>query len=148
VREVHITGTVAGVGPDEVFAAVTDIERFPELCDDVRDVHVDASDGGQRSTWRVKFRGGTLEWTERDEPDAAARTMAFHQTHGDFKQFEGEWRVDAAGADSTVHFRARFDLGIPALRAVVEPFAAKNLRGNLSAVLRGLFGSNLRLEEE
>jgi hypothetical protein len=31
---------------------------------------------------------------------------------------------------------------------VVEPIAAKNLRGNLSSILRGLFGTDLRLEEE
>jgi ribosome-associated toxin RatA of RatAB toxin-antitoxin module len=148
VREVHIAGIVSGVGPDDVFAAVTDIERFPALCDDVREVHVDLSDGEQQSAWKVKFRGGTLEWIERDEPNRETRTMSFRQTAGDFKEFDGEWRVEPAGADSGVYFSARFDLGIPALRAVVEPIAAKSLRSNLSAVLRALFGSNLRLEEE
>jgi ribosome-associated toxin RatA of RatAB toxin-antitoxin module len=148
VREVHIVGIVSGLGPDDVFAAVTDIERFPALCDDVREVHVDVSDGGQQSVWKVKFRGGILEWTEHDERDPASRTMSFCQVNGDFREFAGEWRVEAAGADSAVRFSARFDLGIPALRAVLEPIAAKNLRGNLSAVLRGLFGSDLRFEEE
>jgi ribosome-associated toxin RatA of RatAB toxin-antitoxin module len=148
VREVHIAGIVSGVDPDDVFAAVTDIERFPALCQDVREVRVDVSDRGRQSAWKVKFRGGILEWTERDEPDPAARTLSFCQIDGDFREFDGEWRVEAAGADSTVHFTARFDLGIPALRAVVEPIAAKNLRSNLSAVLQGLFGSDLRLQEE
>jgi ribosome-associated toxin RatA of RatAB toxin-antitoxin module len=148
VREVHIAGIVSGLGPDDVFAAVTDIERFPAFCDDVREVRVDTSDREQQSAWKVKFRGGVLEWTERDERDPATRTMSFRQISGDFREFAGEWRVEAAGADSSVHFSAHFDLGIPALRAVVEPIAAKNLRSNLSAVLRGLFGPDLRLEEQ
>jgi len=73
--------------------------------------------------------------------------MSFRQIHGDFKDFDGEWRVEGTATGSAVHFSARFDLGIPALRAVVEPIAAKNLRGNVSSILRGLFGSDLRLEE-
>jgi ribosome-associated toxin RatA of RatAB toxin-antitoxin module len=144
MREVHIAGLVSGVGPDDVFAAVTDMARFPELCDDVREVRVEQS----QSSWKVKFRGGTLEWTEQDERDPAARTMSFRQIDGDFKEFDGTWHVEADGAGSTVHFTARFDLGIPALRAVVEPIAAKNLRNNLSSVLRGLFGADLRIDEE
>jgi ribosome-associated toxin RatA of RatAB toxin-antitoxin module len=148
VREVHIAGIVSGVGPDEVFAAVTDIERFPELSDDVRQVQVDNSESRRQSAWKVKFRGGTLEWTECDELDPSTRTMSFRQTHGDFKEFDGEWRVESAGADSAVYFTARFDLGVPALRAVVEPIAAKNLRNNLTAILQALFGPKLRLEED
>ena len=147
MREVHIAGLVSGAGPDDVFAAVTDLERFPELCDDVREVRVDLSDGVQQSAWKVKFRGGTLEWTERDEPDPNGHTMSFRQIHGDFKDFDGEWRVEGTATGSAVHFSARFDLGIPALRAVVEPIAAKNLRGNVSSILRGLVGADLRLEE-
>jgi ribosome-associated toxin RatA of RatAB toxin-antitoxin module len=144
MREVHIAGLVSGVGPDDAFSAVTDIERFPELCEDVREVHVD----GSQSSWKVKFRGGMLEWTEQDERDPAARTMSFRQTKGDFKEFDGEWRVEADGNGSTVQFTARFDLGIPALRAVVEPIAAKNLRNNLTSVLQGLFGAGLQLDQE
>jgi hypothetical protein len=92
MREVHIAGIVSGVDPDDVFAAVTDIERFPELCDDVREVQVEVSETGRQSAWKVKFRGGILEWTERDQPDRAARTISFHQIKGDFKESDGECR--------------------------------------------------------
>jgi ribosome-associated toxin RatA of RatAB toxin-antitoxin module len=148
MHEVHIAGVVSGLDPDDVFTAVTDVERFPELCDDVREVRVAVYGAEQQSAWKVKFRGGTLEWIEHDEPNRVARTMSFRQIKGDFKEFEGEWRVEPIGVGSAVHFSARFDLGISALRAVVEPIAAKNLRRNLSAVLQALFGSDLRLEEE
>ena len=137
---------VAGVCPGDVFAAVTDVERFPSLCDDVREVHVAVVDGVRQSKWRVKFRGGILEWTERDAPDYDACTMSFRQVEGDFKEFDGEWRVQPSGSGSTVDFTVRFDLGIPALRTVLEPLAAKSLRTNLSAVLRGLFGPGIELE--
>ena len=72
--------------------------------------------------------------------------MSFHRLEGDFKEFRGQWRVDQRGADCAVDFTVDFDLGLPALRAVLEPIAAKSLRTNLSAVLRGLFGSAVKLE--
>jgi ribosome-associated toxin RatA of RatAB toxin-antitoxin module len=146
VREVRIAAVVAGVRPDDAFAAVTDVERFPTLCQDIREVRVSAVDGVRQSAWKVKFRGGVLEWTELDNPDHEARTMPFRRIHGDFKEFDGEWRVQPSGSGSAVEFTARFDLGIPGLRTVLEPIAAKSLRTNLSAVLRGLFGSGVELE--
>jgi ribosome-associated toxin RatA of RatAB toxin-antitoxin module len=146
VREVRIVAVIADVQPDEAFAAVTDVERFPTLCDDVREARVTMTDGARQSAWKVKFRGGILEWIELDQPDNEARTMSFRQIEGDFKEFDGEWRVQPSGIGSSVEFTARFDLGIPALRAVLEPIAAKSLRTNLSAVLRGLFGADIDVE--
>lgn len=146
MREVGLTAVVSGCSPDDVFAAVTDVGRFPGLCSDVREVRVTEHDGTRRSAWKVKFRGGVLEWTEQDDPDPATRTMAFRQVHGDFQEFHGQWRVESLGSDCTVVFAATFDLGIPALRAVLEPIAARSLRTNLSAVLRGLFGPDIQLE--
>jgi ribosome-associated toxin RatA of RatAB toxin-antitoxin module len=146
VREVHIAGVVSGAAPDDVFAAVTDVEAFPAFCSDVQQVRVDVADGVRRSAWKVHFRGGTLEWLEHDELDPAARTMTFRRIDGDFKEFHGSWHVEDRGPHCAVDFNVSFDLGIPGLRAVLEPIAAKSLRGNLSAVLRGLFGSALQLE--
>jgi ribosome-associated toxin RatA of RatAB toxin-antitoxin module len=145
VREVRISGIVLS-SPDDAFAAVSNIERFPELAPDVREVNVSEVDGHRQSAWKVKFRGGMLEWIERDELDPAARTLTFRQLHGDFKEFFGEWRVESRDSGSAVAFNASFDLGIPALRAVLEPIAAKSLHTNMSAVLRGLFGAGVEIE--
>jgi len=145
VREVRITGSISSA-PDDAFAAVSNIERFPALAPDVREVNVSEVDGHRQSAWKVKFRGGMLEWTERDDPDPTTRTLTFRMLHGDFKEFFGEWRVEPQGSGSAVSFTASFDLGIPALRAVLEPIAAKSLHTNMSAVLRGLFGAGVEIE--
>ncbi|MEP6661622.1 MAG: SRPBCC family protein [Acidimicrobiales bacterium] len=145
MREVRITGNVPSP-PDDAFAKVSDLARFPELCPDVREVKVSEVDGGRESAWKVKFRGGMLEWTEQDEADLTTRTLTFRQLHGDFKEFFGQWRVEPQDAGSTVVFSASFDLGIPALRAVLEPIAAKSLHTNMTAVLRGLFGADVEIE--
>ena len=145
MREVRITGNVP-TAPDDAFAAVSDLERFPELAPDVREVNASEVDGRRQSAWKVKFRGGMLEWTEQDELDPATRTLTFRQLHGDFKEFFGEWRVEPRDSGSAVGFNASFDLGIPALRAVLEPIAAKSLHTNMTAVLRGLFGAGVEIE--
>ena len=146
MREVRLTAIVADRDPDDVFAAVSDLERFPQLCNDVREVLVTENDGHRESAWKVKFRGGVLEWTEQDDMNPAARTLRFAQLHGDFQDFSGEWRVEGVDSGSAVTFTVNFDLGIPALRAVLESIAAKSLRTNLSAVLRGLFGAALAID--
>ena len=147
VREVHIAGVVSDGVPDDVFVAVTNVEAFPAFSPDVQEVQRRATvDGVRRSAWRVQVPRRHPRWLEQDEVDPVARTMSFHRLEGDFKEFEGQWRVERCDAGCAVDFTARFDLGIPALRAVLEPIAAKSLRSNLSAVLRGLFGSAIQLE--
>ena len=51
----------------EIYAALADFGRYPELCDAVRDVAVtEVSENHTVSQWEVSFRAGLLRWTEED----------------------------------------------------------------------------------
>jgi hypothetical protein len=49
-------------------------------------------------------------------------------------------RLDAAPGSEIV-FIARLDMGIPSLADALEPIAVRTLIGNVTSIVRGLFGS-------
>lgn len=135
---------VPSADADAVFDRICDFERYAEYTDSVREVTVSTrADGALDSEWSVNFRNGVLCWSERDHIDRSERTIAFTQLDGDFETFEGEWAIETAGADVTVRFTARFDLGMPTLAAIIDPIAEQALRDNLHAILRGLLGEEV-----
>lgn len=144
MRTVAIETLVPATEAGAVFARICDFECYADHTDAVREVRVTTSaDGALDSDWSVNFRNGVLCWSERDHIDHAARTITFTQLDGDFETFEGDWAVEPAGADVTVRFTARFDLGMPSLAAIVDPIAEQALRDNLHAILRGLLGDEV-----
>jgi ribosome-associated toxin RatA of RatAB toxin-antitoxin module len=148
MRRVTITASLPTGDPDQVFAAVRDFTAYPRYSEAVRSVEIiNAEEGATVSDWTVRFRNGLLCWTERDEVDAARRTVEFTQLEGDFDSFSGAWRVDARpdSAEIAVEFTAEFDLGMPSMAEMLDPIAEQALRDTIGSVLRGLLGENLRL---
>jgi ribosome-associated toxin RatA of RatAB toxin-antitoxin module len=144
MRTVVIETLVPAADAGAVFARICDFERYAEHTDAVREVHVTArADGLLDSEWSVNFRNGVLCWSERDHIDHAARTIAFTQLDGDFETFDGEWAIEPAGADVSVRFSARFDLGMPSLAPIIDPIAEQALQDNLHSILRGLLGAEV-----
>ena len=140
-----ITVTVdvlAEVEPDEAYRRLIDFERYPQLTTSVRSVDVDRSAGPDQvtSSWAVDFRGGILQWTERDTFDRPNRVLAFEQVVGDLDRFAGRWQITAAGDGCAVRFDAELDMGIPSLAAIINPIADAALRDNVLQILSGLLG--------
>ena len=144
---VVIETRVRAADPDEVFARVSDFTHYPEYTDAVKSVAITRADGGELlSDWSVVFRNGILCWSERDHIDPAARTIRFEQTRGDFQTFEGDWSVEADGADVAVVFCASFDLGMPSIADMINPIAERTLRENMHRILIGLLGEAIVFE--
>lgn len=138
MRTVHLTYRVPLRAPDEVYATLSDLRRYPELCEAVRSVTV--TDTGT-STWEVAFRAGLLRWVEQDDFDPVSRTIGFTQLEGDVAVFDGSWQCLPAARGTEVVFDARLDMGIPSLADALEPIAARTLVENTSSIVRGLFGA-------
>jgi ribosome-associated toxin RatA of RatAB toxin-antitoxin module len=134
---------------DEVFDALGDFDRYAAHTRIVHEVRVTAvrdrtaTRRTVEASWAVHFRGGLLCWSERAHLDRLARTIRFAQTGGDFAAYQGDWGVRQSGGDVTVRHAASFDLGMPALAAVLEPLAERALRDNVDSVLRGLLGPDV-----
>jgi ribosome-associated toxin RatA of RatAB toxin-antitoxin module len=140
MRRVAVTARSKGMSLDEVFARITDLERYPEMCADVHSVEVAEDAHGTTSKWSVEFRDGILEWTELDLLDGAARSMTFELIDGDFDHFEGDWRITGEDGAAIVAFQAELDLGMASLADIVDPMAQRSLENSLVTILLALLG--------
>ncbi|MFI8930451.1 type II toxin-antitoxin system RatA family toxin [Streptomyces sp. NPDC053474] len=149
MRSVHLAVRVPALTPEAAFSRVQDFERYPGLADAVLHVSVCGTSGvTSRSTWEVAFRNGVLRWTEADETDPQALTIAFRQAEGDFAEFSGSWSVAADADGCAVTFDCTFDFGIPSLAGVLEPIAERVLKETILQILHGLFGPVLSVKDE
>jgi ribosome-associated toxin RatA of RatAB toxin-antitoxin module len=129
------------VPPAEAWAAVVDVERYPDCMDNVDAVTVTAqADATHRTTaWSVRLKGSVLRWTEDEVIDHDARRFDFRQVSGDLGEFVGHWGVrPAGGGHSTVSLHVEFDIGIPLLAEMLNPVAADALRENAAQMLTAL----------
>lgn len=141
--EVTVDALVTGTSAAAVFERLRDFASYPRYTDAVRQVVVTGVDADTvHSDWSVNFRNGVLCWSERDRIDAAALTIDFAQSDGDFDRFEGSWRVHQDDESVTVRFTAAFDLGIPSLAAIIDPIATRALTESITSILRGLLGEH------
>ena len=142
MRTVRLRLYVPHKPASEVYAALADFGRYPELCDAVRYVAVtEVSENLAVSSWEVTFRAGLLRWTEQDMFDPGALNITFHQIEGDVAVFDGSWQCLDNMPGSEIVFSARLDMGIPSLADALEPIAVRTLTGNIVSIVRGLTGS-------
>ncbi len=141
MRTVHLRLHVPHKPASEVYAALADFERYPELCAAVKTVATtEVSENRTVSAWEVTFRAGLLRWTEQDNFDPGALSIRFHQLEGDVAVFDGSWRCADAAQGSEIMFSARLDMGIPSLADALEPIAVRTLVDNIVSIVRGLVG--------
>ena len=141
MRTVRLRLYVSHKPASEVYAALADFGRYPELCDGVRDVAVtEVSENRTVSRWEVTFRAGLLRWTEEDTFDPGALSITFRQLEGDIALFDGSWECVDAVPGSEIVFSARLDMGIPSLADALEPIAVRTLIDNIVSIVRGLVG--------
>jgi len=95
----------------------------------------------------VNFRRGVLIWSEFDEFDLAEHTLRFRRRDGDPEALEGAWTVrkGLSGEGCVITFEAEFDIGIPTMREMLEPLAARAMEDNIVQTMRGVFGDTVEI---
>lgn len=148
MRSVQLRMTVPGRRADEVYGTLADFPRYPQFSPVVRSVTItEGEDGVSRSEWEVTFRAGILKWVEEDIFDRAALRIDFRQLEGDIALFEGSWTCSDTGDGTCITFSARLDMGIPTLADALEPIAVRTLIDNTVAIVSGLFGDAVRVDD-
>jgi hypothetical protein len=140
---VRVIATHPTLPVDEAFAMVRDFPSHALHSEAVRSVTIEEQpDGSIVSFWEVNFRKGVLVWSEFDEFDDDAHTLRFRRRDGDPAAFSGSWTVreGRSGEGCVITFVAEFDIGIPTMRKMLEPLAARTMRNNIEQTFRGVFG--------
>ena len=130
--------TLVHAESDRVYAALCDMELFPDVMAYVQSVVVlERGECYTVTAWTSKLRGVTFRWTERDQ--FLPGRIVYQQVSGDLKTFEGEWRVeDVAPGVVRVVLVTDFEFGVPMLAALLNPVGAVILRDNARAMLAAL----------
>jgi ribosome-associated toxin RatA of RatAB toxin-antitoxin module len=121
-----------------VWIQVKDTESYPQFMENVRSVTIlDQSEATRRtSRWSTLLKGSVLEWTELEAIDDANLRIEFHQLDGDLDLFEGHWQLtETAPSETHVELAVVFEIGIPLLADMLNPVAARALKGNSEAML-------------
>ena len=91
MREVMISGRLDRYSPDEVYEVIEKFEDYPEYGNAIISVNKTPLQEGRLYAvdWEVRFRDGTLRWSEEDRFDPIRREIHFTQTAGDIDKFFG-----------------------------------------------------------
>jgi ribosome-associated toxin RatA of RatAB toxin-antitoxin module len=131
--------TVAAA-PERVFAVASDLERYPEFFNDIKEVEVKERDGQGRPTL-VTFRRSTSYTLAYDYSDAP-HTLAWKLTEGDITtKLDGSYIFDpgeAGGTDVTYHLEAELRVPIPGfikMRATsrIMTYALRDLKARVES---------------
>jgi ribosome-associated toxin RatA of RatAB toxin-antitoxin module len=148
VRSVQLDLTVPSRAAVDVYATLADFARYPEFSPAVRSVTVtESGDQTTVSRWEVTFRAGLLRWVEEDTFHPDVQRIDFHQIEGDVAVFDGSWTCTDTVDGTRITFAARLDMGIPSLADALEPIAMRTLVDNTVAIVSGLLGEGVRVDE-
>ena len=117
--------------------AIGNVEAYPDLISHVRSLKLLEVGPGYRITaWEVDCKGFIMRWTEREESDLERLRIDFRQIDGDLSVFEGFWQLRPLGTDvSEVTLSVRFEIGVPMLSEMLNPFAELAIRQNSQKML-------------
>ena len=109
---------VVAAPPEQCFAVVSDVERYPEWAADVKQVTVDSRDGEGRpleATFRVGAFGRSSSNTLHYDYSGAPQALAWKQVKGDLTaRFDGVYRFEAAADGGTeVTYTLEVELRVP-----------------------------------
>jgi ribosome-associated toxin RatA of RatAB toxin-antitoxin module len=142
MRNVVLTARIPARNARVALARIAEIERYPDLAADVREV----TRRGDSTDWVVDFRRGPLRWTETEQLDDRELCVHFAQTEGDFAEFAGSWRVLPGIGCCVVRFECGYDFGVESLAGIMDPIAERVIKRVVRDVLAALFGTVTVLE--
>jgi ribosome-associated toxin RatA of RatAB toxin-antitoxin module len=109
---------VVGATPDQCFAIVSDVERYPDWAADIKQVDVISRDPLGRPlevAWRAAAFGRSTSYTLVYDYSGAPRTIAWRQIRGDLTaKLDGAYTFDDAGEGRTqVTYVLEVELRVP-----------------------------------
>ena len=118
MAEIATEHKVVTATPEQCFAVVSDVERYPEWAADIKQVVVDSRDAEGRPsqvTWRAGAFGRSTSYTLVYDYSGAPQQLSWKQTAGDItSKLDGVYRFVSAGEGTTeVTYTLEVQLVVP-----------------------------------
>ncbi|MHB8439326.1 MAG: SRPBCC family protein [Acidimicrobiales bacterium] len=109
---------VVASSPEDCFAVVSDVERYPEWAADIKQVTVTRRDSEGRPidvSWRAGAFGRSTSYTLQYDYSEAPRVLAWRQTAGDLTaKLDGQYRFEPTAEGGTdVTYMLEVELRVP-----------------------------------
>jgi ribosome-associated toxin RatA of RatAB toxin-antitoxin module len=124
---------------NKIYPIIKNMEAYPEFMTDLVSVEViERQENMTISKWVSNVDGRIIKWTERDVFDDKNLRIAYAQTEGDLKIFEGEWILTAISGGTEVKLTVNFEFGIPMVAGLLNPILKKKVRDNSMNMLKAI----------
>ncbi|MCM8782261.1 MAG: SRPBCC family protein [Candidatus Omnitrophica bacterium] len=122
-----------------VYSVIKDMESFPGFMRDVKSLKVIKSSPAKFiSAWDIEIEGAPVKWKEEDIFDDEKLELRFNALEGDYKAYQGKWKIIPMDKYTKVVIEADFDWGIPALEKYVGKALEKRARLALAGMLQAI----------
>jgi ribosome-associated toxin RatA of RatAB toxin-antitoxin module len=121
-----------------IWEQICDFESYPEFMEPVLSVEkLDTRGNSDVVEWQVRLGTSVLKWTALETRFEDRYRVDFVQLDGDFERFCGFWQLSEIASDQTeATLIIEFEIGVPMLRAILDPVAVRALRDNSRLMLR------------
>ena len=123
-------------GPAErVYHTVKDMEDFPNFIRDIKSLKViERLPDKIITAWDIEIKGRPLSWKEEDVFDDGKLELSFSAFEGEYKQYQGRWKVRPQRNYAELSIELDFDWGAPML----EKYIGKTLKKRARLALLGM----------
>ena len=120
----------------EVYGLIKNMEAFPDFMRDVKSLKiVKALPDKIITAWEIEIEGAGIKWKEEDIFDEEKLELNFSAIEGDYKEYQGKWKVTPLPKATKLSIEANFDWGIPVLEKYVGKTLEKRARLSLTGML-------------
>jgi ribosome-associated toxin RatA of RatAB toxin-antitoxin module len=122
------------------WSRIIDFASYPRFMNNVESAEIRRADVSKVVTsWQARLKGSILRWTDESVLDRDRWRIEFNQLDGDLERFDGYWQLTTLGEHGTqVCLAIDFEVGIPQLRALLNPAAGAAIKENCESMLRDL----------
>lgn len=118
-----------------VYNTIKNMENFPNFMRDVKSLKIIKNLPDKIITaWEIEIDGAPVKWKEEDIFDDKKLELSFNALEGDYKEYQGKWKIIPGHNHTKLTIEADFDWGIP----VLEKYVGKALEKKAHLALLGM----------
>jgi len=123
-------------GPAErVYSVIKDMEDFPSFIRDIKSLKIiERLPDKIITAWDIEIKGRHLSWKEEDIFDDEKLELNFSALDGEYKEYQGSWKVIPQRNHTRLSIELDFDWGAPML----EKYIGKTLKKRAQLALLGM----------